>query len=359
MKRVIISIAVLLGIFVIFSLAVYLTTFQPAPLEEVEVIAKGEAPLLKSGDTVKILNWNVQYMAGKNYVFWYDLIDESGPDIMPSKEDIDLTFKELVGIIKSEDPDIILLQELHDGARRTYYEDQLERLLELLPGDYRYNCSAFYWRAAYVPIPQIMGSVGMKLAVISKYKIESARRHQLPIMPDNLLFQQFNFKRAILEVNLPVEGGESLVVLNTHLDAFAQGYNTMEEQVEMVDKILKGLDREGKSWLIGGDFNLLPNREAYLRLPEDKRLYYKEETELKRLSDSYLMLPSHSDMAGVDYEKWFTHFSNEPLVKGPNKTIDYFFYSNSLKAIKYYVRQKDTLHISDHLPMIAEFRLGP
>jgi len=56
--------------------------------------------------------------------------------------------------------DVVLLQEIDDGAARTDYNDQLARLLPLLPPEYVCHTTAFYWKAAYVPHPRIHGGAG-------------------------------------------------------------------------------------------------------------------------------------------------------------------------------------------------------
>lgn len=341
----------------LFFVLLYVTTFHPGKVESMEVINGRYAPELKTDRNIKVLCWNVQYMAGKNYFFWYDIIDNSGPDIKPSREDIVKTRHEVVRIIKDEDPDLIIIQEIHDNAKRTGYEDQLTALLELLPDEYSCYTSAYYWKASFVPIKQIMGSVGMKLVTISKYKLNSARRYQLPVMPLNPLFQQFNFKRAILETRIALEDGKEFALLNTHLDAFAQNNDTMEQQVKMVKSILTGLDREDTPWVIGGDFNLLPNKMAYNQLSGESRTYYNPETELNLLTADFNVIPSIEDVSGEHRSRWFTYYPNNPAYEGPIKTIDYMFYSDLLEAGKYQVRSKDTLKISDHLPIISEFRI--
>jgi endonuclease/exonuclease/phosphatase family metal-dependent hydrolase len=169
--------------------------------------------------------------------------------------------------------------------------------------------------------------------------------------------QQFGLKRAVLEVRLPVEGGPELVVMNTHLDAFAQGSDTMEQQVEELSGLLSDLTDEGYPWLIGGDFNLLPSDEAYQALPEDQRVYYKPETELAGLYEQYQAVPSLEETLGPDRERWFTHFPNDPAVSGPDRTIDYILLSNNVELGEHFVRQEGTIEISDHFPLVAEFQL--
>jgi endonuclease/exonuclease/phosphatase family metal-dependent hydrolase len=337
--------------------AAYLTTYHPAPIEPVKVYCSADAPVLRGGQKIKVLDWNVQYMAGKNHVFFYDLLDGSGPDERSTKEEITATFDETARVIKEENPDVIILEEVDDGAKRSDYEDQLARLLALLPADYKCNASALYWKADFVPHPRIMGAVGMKLSIISKYKIDDAIRYQLPVATNNVINRQFNFRRAVLEADLPVDNGRKFSVLSTHLDAFAQGSDTMAQQADKTKNILSDLDEAGYDWIIGGDFNLLPPGKQYGDLPKDQQAYYNETTEIEPLFAQYKSVPSLEELNGSEGAKWYTYFSNEPSVKQPDRTIDYIFASQGVSFGEHYVRSSDTLKISDHLPVVTEVNI--
>ena len=75
----------------IFFLAVWFSTYHPQAIEPASIACTASAPKLEPGQKLKILSWNVQFMAGKNYIFFFDLIDHSGPDICPTVEDINQT----------------------------------------------------------------------------------------------------------------------------------------------------------------------------------------------------------------------------------------------------------------------------
>jgi len=352
-KWILISLGIIL---VSLSAWGWLVTYHPAEVQSEPIICSDQTPILSPGQKLKVLNWNVQFMAGKDYVFYYDLPDNSGPDEGPSPEDITETFNEVSRIIQDEKPDIILLQEVDDGAKRTDYEDQLARLLSLLPEEYSCYTAAFEWKASFVPHPRIMGAVGLKIAIISKYRITQATRYQLPLMPQPVT-REFNLKRAVLEVHMPVENATDFVVLNTHLEAFAQGTDVLEKQVNQVESILENLTQEGYPWIIGGDFNSLPPGKAYGLLQEEQKKYYSQETEIEPLFEKYQTVPSLSEVNSPDCEQWFTHFPNDPGVGKPDRTIDYIFLANNITLGKHCVRQYDTLTISDHLPVLAEFEL--
>lgn len=331
-------------------IGVWSINFHPKALQEEPVINLKPSRTLVSGQKIKILSYNIQFMAGKKYFFFF----EGGTDSMPSFDDVTQTTMKIAKVIRDEDPDIILLQEVDDGAKRTQYQDQLAALLSLLPEDYSCHTSAFYWKSTYVPHPKIMGAVGMKLSVISKYKINKAIRYQLPLLPANIVYQQFNVKRAILESRFPVQNGRELFVLNTHLHAFAYGTDIIEKQISQIEEILNHLDQHGNPWILGGDFNLLPPGQ-YQFLPQEAKSYLNPLTELIPLYKKYnAVIPDFRKINETEHKKWFTINPNLPSYNNPLASIDNIFFSKGLKLFDRYVRQHDTLSISDHLPVVAE-----
>jgi endonuclease/exonuclease/phosphatase family metal-dependent hydrolase len=337
---------------------IHALTWHPAAREAAPLACVAEAPQLQPGQALKVMTWNLQYLAGKRYVFYYDLPDGEGPDERPTPEDLAYSLDEAVRVIREEQPDIVNLQELHEGTRATDYQDQLALLQERLADLYPCASQAFYWKASFVPNRHILGSVGMKLATLSRFRIESAERLQLPLADNDPVSRQFDKKRALLVSYLPIRGGGRLAAINTHLDALADDQQTLERQVAMARGLLDQLQSEGLPWVLGGDFSQLPPGQ-YERLAPAQRSHYAPESELKALWSRYPMIPSVEEASGAQQAQWFTHSPNDPRVKGPDRTLDYLFHSPSLTRIEARVRQSDTLRISDHLPLTARFFLPP
>jgi endonuclease/exonuclease/phosphatase family metal-dependent hydrolase len=227
-----------------------------------------------------------------------------------------------------------------------------ERVADLYP------CSAhaFDWKADFIPDPHIFGSVGRQLATLSRYEIEHAERLQLPVSQVNLISRQFKPKDALLLTYLPLSDGGQMAILNTHLDRATQPDDTLQTQISAVTKVLDKFESRGTPWLIGGDFNLLPLGQ-YQRLPSEQRTPYSADSALHVLWDKYPMIPTNNEASGIDRARWLTHYPNDPGVSGPDRTVDYLFYSPRIKRVEARVRQDDTLRISDHLPVIARFLL--
>jgi len=329
--------------------------YYPKPVQLKTVIKRNDSPLLSQHQEIKILSYNVQFMAGKGYVFWFDLPNANGPDTSPSSASVQKTCHEVARIIIEEQPDFVLLQEVDDGAKRTRYHDQLQLLLALLPPSYSHHASAFYWKSGFVPHPRVWGAAGMKLSTLSKHPISSAKRHQLALTPSNFISKHLGIKRALLETRIPFAEGGELVLLNTHLEAFSKQSDTLQRQVNQLDSILSNYCSQNIPWIIGGDFNLLPPNQ-YKTLPAQQRIHYRETTELTSLTDKYPCIPSLADLNNPT--QWYSYFPNDPAVSRPDRTLDYLFYSPLLSCNSAQVRQADTLDISDHFPIIASFNFN-
>ena len=338
-----------IGVFSIYGL-----TWRPQAREALPVSCAADAAPLMPGQALKVMTWNVQFLAGKRYVFWHDLAQ--GEDESPTLEDMAFSLDEVARVIRDEQPDVVLLQELDNGAKASHYQEQLKLLQERLADLYPCGTSAFDWKADFIPSPRIFGSVGRQLATLSRYRIDHAERVQLPVADGSFISRQFQPKNALLVSYLPLSGGGQVAVLNTHLERAARPDDTAQKQIDAVSKALDKLESASTSWLIGGDFNLLPLGQ-YRRLPAEQRSPYSADSELHLLWDKYPMIPTNNEASGIDREHWLTHYPNDPGLNGPDRTVDYLFYSPRLKRVEAQVRQDDTLRISDHLPVIARFLL--
>ena len=102
----------LLGLLIIAGLLatlIYSLTWRPEAKETLPVSCVApRAPTLLPGQALKVMTWNVQYLAGKNYVFWYDTADGSGPDERPTVEDMAASLDEVARVIRDEQPDLLL-----------------------------------------------------------------------------------------------------------------------------------------------------------------------------------------------------------------------------------------------------------
>jgi RNA polymerase sigma factor (sigma-70 family) len=98
-----------------------------------------------------------------------------------------------------------------------------------------------------------------------------------------------------------------------------------------------------------------PGQQTLLPLGEASG--YRQDTEMALLYAKYQVIPSLTNVNGPMHSDWFTHFPNSFGSVGPDRTIDYFVLSSQSRVLDAYVRQRDTLKISDHLPLVVVLRL--
>lgn len=337
--------------------AIHALSWRPPARQNIAVQCHSGAPELAAGQGLKVMTWNVQFLAGKRYVFWYELADDRGPDDRATSADLAYNLDEVSRVIRDEQPDVVLLQAVDKGAKSSDYQDQLALIRERLADLYPCSAQAYEWKADFDPSPHVFGSVGRTLATLSRYRIEHAERLQLPQRTEgNPLKVPFAPQRALLSAYLPIQGGGQLAVLNTRLDRYASSRDTQLRQLQAISQQLDQLEAHGETWLIGGDFELLPLGQRQ-RLAPDQQLRYSADADLHLLWDKYPMIPSNAEVGSVDRAQWLTHYPNGQTGDSPDRTVDYLFHSPRITRQEAMVRQDDTLEISDHLPVVATFQL--
>ncbi len=326
--------------------------YHPRPIEPIEPHNTDFAPTLAPGQRVKVVSYNVQFLAGTSYHFFYD----GGPDALVRTSDIRTTAAKIGAYLTAANPDLVLLQEVDSGARRTAYLDELALLLKALPTELQNYVAAYYWKSKFVPHPKVMGSAGTKLVILSRYRLGKARRYQLPRTPGNLIENDFNLKRALLEVEIPLTNGDSLALLNTHLEAFPKGTDVMERQIQKVLARANALTQQNRSWILGGDFNILPPGQLDLLNPESRGIH-REPSEIKSIFERYAGVPTIAEATGTQMSRSLTFTQRSGARRMPTRTLDYLFASPTVTIERHSVEQEAVMELSDHLPLSAEFTL--
>ncbi len=329
--------------------AARLAWFAPAPVAPVPVHCDGEAPEVPRGTTLRVLVWNAQYAAGRGQRFFYD----GGNAVSVSEHVVRSTLDGIAEVVRRTDPDFILWQELDHDSRRTGRIDEIAALRDLLPG---YPCAvdAPYHKAPYVPFPpqEHLGRVDMRLAVWSRYRIASATRYDLPRLDESWIRQQFNLKRALLEVALPIRGGGTLVLFDTHLSAFSRGDGTLPRQLAAIAARLDAAEAAGHPWVLGADLNALPAGDDPSRLTQGADLY-DPISPLTPWYDRYASAVPLSEHAAdpQPYRTWMPWGSEVA-----DRAIDHVFYGGGVEMHGFSVLQ-DVTRLSDHHPLIFDFAI--
>ncbi|KEQ16450.1 endonuclease/exonuclease/phosphatase family protein [Endozoicomonas numazuensis] len=312
---------------------------------EPSVQCAGSPETLKAGQSIKVMTWNIQFLAGGIYEVWNP---PQNREALSLEKQLSL-FEQVLDLIEEENPDILLLQEVDVDPRVRM--NQVQWFKDALPA--RLHCSthtAYTYLNGHALSKVRKEPGGLNLLTFSRFAIENSVRHDLPVIPDQSLLP-LTTKRALLETRINL-GTETLTVINIHLDAFAQGLDIMQKQVKQLDERLGGL--KNSFWIAGGDFNLIPKGQ-YEYLDDSEKFWYQKDSELSLLAMKYPVVPTPEQASGAERRKWFTQATRPEL--GLDRTLDYLFYSPRFDLVNARVIQGKAEGLSDHLPVVAEFRL--
>lgn len=217
------------------------------------------------------------------------------------------SLEQLANFIKSQNPDIVALQEVDVKTNRTnaLHQNGKDFITEL---GFRTGLLTAY----ATTIPHAGGYYG--IGILSKYPFTETRRIMLPF-PEGAKEQ-----RAMLYSVVELNNGQLLTFVSTHLDHSIS--SVRQKQVKALNKAMK---RNPYPMIVCGDFNATPDS------PEISQ----EMSIWKQVTNADFTIPA----------------------KAPKSKIDYIFCfpGNRWKVIS---TETPKVPLSDHLPVKAELELS-
>ncbi|HEX8846252.1 MAG TPA: endonuclease/exonuclease/phosphatase family protein [Pyrinomonadaceae bacterium] len=218
-----------------------------------------------------------------------------------------LNLERISEVIRNEKPDLVALQEVDRGVRRTNGIDEIVELARLTQMEYAFAPNLDYQGGKY------------GVAILSRFPIRSIDHRRYANKREAE-------RRGLLRVEVSVKG-RVIHFVTTHLDyQFADGRLFETEQLLQALADLKG------PLIIAGDFNDEPNGTSYDLMQ-------------RSFTDGWRDAMKDEGRDGLTY----------PADK-PAKRIDYVFVSKDIHVRGAAVRQ--TL-ASDHLPLVVDLELAP
>lgn len=218
--------------------------------EDVEKVGMSEGQNdLNQGDTFNVLTFNTGYGALSSD---QDCYFDGGETVVPDSEDIiERNVTGIENILKEENAEVNLLQEVDVDAKRSYFMNQRERFEKILNMGGMFACN---FNVFYVPFQKGMGKVNAGILTMTNYKVSDAERIALP-NPWSWPLRTCNLKRCLLVSRLPIANSDKeLVVVNLHLEAYDSGEGKIA-QTKMLADILAEEYAKGNYVIAGGDFN--------------------------------------------------------------------------------------------------------
>ena len=170
-------------------------------------------------------------------------------------------------------------------------------------------------------------------AVLSRYPIRRNERLVLEKVPTNPFYYNALYLDRVAQVTEIEVSGQTLVVINVHLEAFDAP--TRSRQTQVVRELAEGYAQDFPVLLVG-DFNSSLNR-----------MEEGDSRSIQILLDSPMLAAAQST-DGEDV----TFPSDQPQY-----TLDYIFYTPATLEILDAGVVKSTAQASDHLPIQAQVRL--
>ena len=254
--------------------------------------------------TFKVLQLNMQF--GQRW-------DDADPDHAP--HDLDLTISE----IRSQDADIVLLQEVEQGWLGGAQIDPPPNYTRLRAGLADYDAFFSYPKADMRELP-----FGIGLSIFSRTPLRDRLRLDLPSPPIEFEFRggMYTPTDRLLTGATTTIAGRELRVFNTHLLAFFMLESSSEAHPAQREMVIDQLRTSKGPTLLGGDFNVS-----------------KHESLVKQF-----------DQAG-----YRTVQSTEITWRRRPYVLDHIFYSHHLRPVRYSVKATPS---SDHHVLLGEFEFA-
>lgn len=206
--------------------------------------------VLSLSDEHTIVSYNIGFGAYESdYGFFMDGGDQSWAW---SKERLDANLKNIADLLKKEEAEFYLVQEVDIDSTRSYHFDERQYLTSALP-EFGYTFAQNYDSPfLFYPLLQPHGVSRSGLMTFSKYGVTSAERVELPI--ESGITKLLDLDRCYSK-NRIVAGDAELVLYNFHLSAYTSDGTIATEQLRL---LLSDIDKEynaGNYCIAGGDFN--------------------------------------------------------------------------------------------------------
>lgn len=325
-----------------------LVNWLPRPEEVVAPVRGPDPPRpLRRGDELRVLSWNLQFCATRRWHFFYD----GGPDVFVDAAAVRAGVDAVGRTLAEVGAELVLLQEVDRDSARTGRVDELAALRTLAPHA-AWACTPYH-RSRYVPHPprQPLGRMHMDLAVLSRFELVGGRRLALPPLREPWLRRQFNLQRAVLAVDVPVEGGPPLAVAVTHLSAFSRGDGTMPLQVRALAAWMEARRAEGRPFVLAGDLNLLPPGDDPARLGAEAVEYADRPNPIEALLPRFRSAVPPERLLDPALRTYLP-----PGASTADRVLDYLFVSDDLEVAEAAPLAVEPW-VSDHLPLVARLRL--
>ena len=336
-----------------------------AAREDVRLRVDGDAdPDRPAPASLRVMTWNIKF-GGARIDFWFD---KWGDRVSMSREEVETNLEGIYDLIRSEQPDILLVNEIEVNSRRSAYVDMVDGILEHTP--LAYAAYVPTWQSRYIP-SEGLGRMDLGNAIFSTYPIVRAERIALSDRTDqDALHEYYYLHRAVGRAEIDV-GDRTFATFVVHTEA----YDTDGTKSRQLVEIRAILDGETLPFMIGGDFNAIPpgsvkvsgfNDEHPSSIGTEFEQPPYDLADLVPFYDAYLpaIELARYGTTEAEQERWYTHSVIGPATVGANgepgfwtRTLDYLFLEPGAGTWTATDVRQDAILQSDHAPVVGTWQL--
>ncbi|MFK7934419.1 MAG: endonuclease/exonuclease/phosphatase family protein [Saprospiraceae bacterium] len=237
--------------------------YQPAAILSADATTTASEEVI-ADSTLSLLTWNLGFGGlGAKSNFFYDHGDFffAKGRMVRSPENLVNTYNEgIEQVLSQTKADFFLLQEVDFESRRSYYNNQFEKI-KAIKTDYAAAFAPNY-KVPRVPVPvfepwRAYGYTHSGLASYSRFQPTESTRYQLPgdhPWPTRV----FQLDRCVLWQRYALANGKELLIGNVHNSAYDQGGVLKKQQMDFLKDMVTAAYEKGNYVILGGDWNQVP-----------------------------------------------------------------------------------------------------
>ncbi|MBQ7485251.1 MAG: endonuclease/exonuclease/phosphatase family protein [Oscillospiraceae bacterium] len=216
-----------------------------------EVTEEGTRTAAESGQTYKIVSWNIGFGAYESdYGFFMDGGTQSWAW---SPERLDANLKTIGDTLAAQEADFCIIQEVDTDSTRSYHRDEATLLRGALGGYDSLWAQNYDSPVLFYPLTQPHGRSVSGIMTFSRFDVTSAVRRELPI--EDSLMKLLDLDRCYSVSRVAVADGKELVLYNMHLSAYTSDGTIATEQLRLLIEDMQSEYEKGNYVVCGGDFN--------------------------------------------------------------------------------------------------------
>ena len=318
-----------------------------------------QSETLKINTEYSIMTYNVGFGAySDDYSFFLDSgVMKDGTAVSGkygkamSKESVIKNTNGSISILKDNEADFYLLQEVDEDGTRSYHVNMLEMICDEF--DTYGNAFAVNFHSAFLALPlhDMHGKNTAGILTLSKYQVTSNMRKQYTV-DTGFIEKMVDLDRCFMISRIPVENGKELVIINSHMSAYDAGGLIRAKQLVELNEAMQEELNKGNYVIVGGDFNhdLVDSVGKFESMQEDP-------TWVSTLTNADLIDGVHIVEAVNMYEVATCRAAEIPYEKGVNYevVVDGFIVSDNISVEAYNVDMG--YKYSDHNPVYMTFNL--